>query len=264
MTENADNKKHANNNGQYMFVIRQLARRDIKRGTSSAILGQLWNVINPFIYMITMVIIFSAVLKNNLPNFPVYVLTGNIIYTLFNSGTTGAMKSLVSSKSFLVRTRISKNIFVIEKVYVAFINMLYSMIGYVVLLIVTGVTPNPYMFLVPVDIAICLVMIIGIGKILAVINVFFADIEYFYHILMLLFMYGSAIFYSTDGMAPAVQMVMSVNPIYIAISIARICVMDGYAPGPMLWVKLVCYAVGFYLLGTFIFNRGTQDIVAEL
>ena len=120
------------------------------------------------------------------------------------------------------------------------------------------------MFLVPVDIAICLVMIIGIGKILAVINVFFADIEYFYHILMLLFMYGSAIFYSTDGMAPAVQMVMSVNPIYIAISIARICVMDGYAPGPMLWVKLVCYAVGFYLLGTFIFNRGTQDIVAEL
>ena len=264
MTGENVQKRNSEKRRQYMFVIRQLARRDVKRGNASTFLGQLWNVINPFIYMITMVIIFSAIFKNNLPNFPVYVLTGTIIFTLFDAGTVGAMKSLVSSKSFLVRTRIPKNIFVIEKVYVAFINMIYSMIGYVILLIVTGVTPNPYMFLVSIDIAISLIMILGIGKILAVINVYFADIEYFYHILMLLFMYGSAIFYSMDRMAPAAQMVMSFNPIYIAITIARICVLDGQAPGPMLWVKLGCYAVFFYILGSFIFKKGTQDIVAKL
>lgn len=256
--------KKNNQRSQYMFVIRQLAKRDIKRGNTSAILGQLWNIINPFIYMITMVIIFSAVFKNNIPNFPVYILTGTIIYTLFDSGTVGAMGSLVSGKSFILKTRIPKNIFVIEKVYVAFINMLYSLIGYVILLIVTGVTPNPFMLLVPLDIAICLVMIMGLGKILAIINVYFADIEYFYKILMLLFMYGSAIFYSTSGLAPAAQVVMSFNPIYIAITIARICVMDGYAPGPMLWVKLICYAVFFYLIGSLVFKKGTQDIVAKL
>ena len=264
MTEENVQIRNREKRRQYMFVIRQLARRDVKRGNSSAFLGQFWNVINPFVYMITMVIIFSAIFRSGIPNFPVYVLTGTIIYSLFNSGTTGAMKSLVAGKIFLVRTRIPKNVFVIEKVYVALINMLYSMIGYVILVAISGITPNIFMLLVPVDVAICLVMIYGIGKILAVINVYFADIEYFYKILMLLLMYGSALFYSVDRMAPAVQMIMSFNPIYIAITIARICVMDGYAPGPMLWVKLVCYAVFFYLLGTLVFKRGTQDIVAKL
>ena len=264
MTEESAKIRKSEKRRQYMFVIRQLARRDVKKGNSSAFLGQLWNVINPFVYMITMVIIFSVVFNNHIPNFPVYVLTGTIIYSLYNSGTTGAMKSMVANKKFLIRTRIPKNIFVFEKVYVAFISMLYSLIGYVILLIVTGVTPNPYMFLVPLDIAISLVLIFGLGKILAVINVYFADIEYFYHILMLLFMYGSAIFYTMDRMAPAAQIVMSFNPIYISITIARICVMDGQAPGPMLWVKLGCYAVFFYFLGSFIFKRGTQDIVAKL
>lgn len=264
MTEENAQIRNSEKRRQYMFVIRQLARRDVKKGNSSAFLGQMWNVINPFIYMITMVIIFSVVFNNHIPNFPVYVLTGTIIFSLYKSGTTGAMKSMVANKKFLVRTRIPKNIFVVEKVYVALINMLYSMIGYVILIIVTGVSPNLFMFLVPLDIAISLVMILGIGKILAVINVYFADIEYFYRILMLLFMYGSALFYTMDRMAPAAQMVISFNPIYIAITIVRTCVLDGQAPDSMLWVKLGCYAAGFYIFGTFVFKKGTQDIVAKL
>ena len=264
MTCNTLNEKSNNYNHQYWFVIRQLAKRDIKRGNASAFLGQLWNVISPFIHMVTMVIIFSAVFKKTMPNFPIYVLTGTIFYYMYNSGTTGAMKSLISNKNFLVRTRIPKSIFVIEKVYVAFINMLFSLIGYVILLIITGVTPNPYMLLVPLDIAISLILIIGIGKILSIINVFFADVEYFYKIIMLLFLYGSAIFYSTDKMAPMVQFLISFNPVYISITIARICIMDGQLPGAMLWIKLLLYAAFFYLIGTYIFKRGTQNIVAKL
>ena len=252
------------NTRQYIFVIRQLARRDVTRGNSSKFLGQIWNVINPFIHMITMVLVFSAIFENSIPNYRIYVLTGTIIYSLYNSGTTGAMKALVRNKRFLIRTRIPMNVFVIEKVYVAFIHMLYSLIGYVILLIIFQIPPNPCMLLVIPDIALSLVLIYGIGKILAVINVYFADIQYFYRILMVLFMYGSAIFYSADRLAPAVQAIINVNPIYISITMARNCVIGATCPNGIMWLTLACYAVGFYLLGSYVFKKGTQDVVAKL
>ena len=71
-----------------------------------------------------------------------------------------------------------------------------------------------------------LVMMLGIGKMLAVINVTFADITYFYKIFTLFLMYGSAIFYRVDRLPLTMQKVMTIlNPLYIVISIARECIM---------------------------------------
>lgn len=76
-----------------------------------------------------------------------------------------------------------------------------------------------------------LVMMLGIGKMLAVINVTFADITYFYKIFTLFLMYGSAIFYRVDRLPLTMQKVMTIlNPLYIVISIARECIMERAYP----------------------------------
>ena len=250
---------------QNFFVIQQLARREKCRENASTNLGQAWEILTPFINMMILVVLFSTIFKtDNFTNYPLYICTGTLIYDYFIVGTNGCMHSLVTNKQFLIKTTIDKNVYVLEKIYVAFINFLFSFLIYAGMMIWFKIPFRIVNLLVFIDICIFSVIILGIGKVLAVIYVSFADIDYIYKILTLFIFYGTAIFYKPERLSPNLQFVMSLNPIYISIAIARQLLIDGILPSSHLWIKLGLYAMVFYLFGTFIFNKSAHDIVAKL
>ena len=108
---------------QNMFVIHQLVIRDKKRSLSSTFMGELWEVINPLINMVVMVLVFSEMFGKGVAGaFPLYVLTGTTIYGLFNAGTSTCLNALTENKSFLIKTQLKKNMYVLEKILVALRN----------------------------------------------------------------------------------------------------------------------------------------------
>lgn len=250
---------------QNIFIIQQLARRDKRRENASTNLGQIWQILNPFINMMILAVLFSTIFKtDNFTNYPLYICTGTLIYDYFIVGTNGCMHSLVTNKQFLLKTSIQKNIYVLEKIYVAFINLLFSLLIYAGMMVWFKIPFRIINLLIIIDICFFSAVILGIGKILAVIYVYFADIDYMYKILTLFIFYGTAIFYRPERLSPNLQFIMSLNPIYVAIAIARQLLIDGIMPSIHLWMKLGLYATFFYFLGTFIFNKTTYDIVAKL
>ena len=250
---------------QNMFIIQQLARRDKRRENASTSLGQVWQILNPFINMMVLVVLFSTIFKtDNFVNYPLYICTGTLIYEFFLLGTNGCMHSLVSNRQFLIKTTIDKNIYVLEKIYVALINLFFSLIIYAGMMIWFKIPFRFINLLVIVDVALFSVFVLGVGQILAVVYVNFADIDYLYKIITLFVFYGTAIFYKPERLTPVLQLVMSWNPIYIGIAIARQLLIDGIFPSIHLWMKLGVYALVFYLIGSLIFNKMTEDIVAKL
>lgn len=104
----------------------------------------------------------------------------------------------------------------------------------------------------------------GDWKILAVINVTFADITYFTRYLRFSHVRISN-FYRLDRLSPAMQKIMTiVNPLYTVIAIARECIMERIFPDWKLWVIVSVYAGGCYLVGSVYFNRKIEDIVAKM
>jgi ABC-type polysaccharide/polyol phosphate export permease len=250
---------------QNMFVIQQLVKREKKRDNTSTNLGQLWQILNPFINMMILVVLFSTIFKvDDFVNYPLYVCTGTMLYELFVQGTNGCMLSLVVNKQFLIKTTINRNIYVLEKMCVALTNLAISFVIYIGMMIAFRVHFHVVSILVIVDIMIFSVFVLGVGKILSVINVYFADINYFYSIFTLFIFYGTAIFYKPDRLSPTLQLVMSWNPIYVSIAIARQLLIDGILPSVNLWIKLFLYAAVFYFIGTMIFERESENIVAKL
>lgn len=251
---------------QNWFVIDQLVKRDQKRNVSSTFMGELWEVINPLINMVVMVLIFSKMFGDgSTGRFPLYVLTGTTIYGLFTSGTMMCLNALFGNKNFLIKTQLSKNIYIFEKILLAFRNFLFSLLIYAFVIAIYQISPSVTWLLFIPDISLLLVMMVGIGKILAVINVTFADITYFYKIFTLFLMYGSAIFYRLDRLSPTMQKIITmVNPLYTVIAIARECLMECIFPNWKLWVILSIYTGGCYIVGTIFFNKKIEDIVAKI
>lgn len=57
---------------------------------------------------------------------------------------------------------------------------------------------------------------------------------------------------------------MVINPIYIAITIARVAIMDKASPPFTMWLVMVVYAVLGYVFGTYVFDKESDNIVAKL
>ena len=124
---------------QYAFVIRQLTAREIKRKYSRSYLGIVWSVLNPLLSMAVLSLIFSQLFRRSIDNYPIYYLTGYILWQAFTGSTTASLTALVDNKSLLLKVKFPMELFILTRVYTALINLGYSLAAYVVMLLVFGV-----------------------------------------------------------------------------------------------------------------------------
>lgn len=249
---------------QYSFVIRELVGREIKRRYARSYLGILWSVLNPLLSMTVLSMIFSTIFKGTIENYPIYYLTGTTIWQFFTVSTTSALTSLVDNKMLLLKVKLPKQVFILARVYAALVNFGYSFIAYILMLIVFRVEIKIQMIAFPAVILLLFVFALGISYMLAVLYVFFGDIQHLYSVLLTLWMYMSALFYPVSRVSEELRHVISMNPMYAYIATARGCMMYGEWPTGMQWTQMILWAIGSFLLGAFVFYKKKNDIMQRM
>lgn len=260
----AENNGHNSDILQYIFVIRELTAREIKRKYARSSLGIIWSVLNPLLTMVVMSLIFSTMFRRSIENFPIYYLTGQIFWTLFSGATNSAMTALVDNRSLLLQAKLPKQTFVLSRVYTTLVNFGYTCVAYMLMLVVFRVKPALSMLLFPLAAVFMLAISIGVSYLLAVVYVFFADVKYLYSVFLTLWMYMSALFYPITSLPDAMQSFIGCNPIYVVIAFARECVMYGRVPEIMMWVKLICWSLGSIWVGLSVFKHMENQIMQRI
>lgn len=256
--------KKKNDIKQYTFVIKELTAREIKRKYARSSLGIIWSVLNPLLMMIVMSLIFSTMFRRSIENFPIYYLTGSIFWNLYSGATNSAMTALVDNKMLLIKAKLPKHTFILSRIYTSLINFGYTCIAYVLMLIVFKIKPTWAMLLFPVDVIFALIFSMGVGYMLAVLYVFFADVKYLYSVVMRILMYLSAIFYPITRLPEAMQDFISYNPVYLIIAFARICVMEGRVPEGSIWIRLICWCVVSLIVGMAVFKTKENKVMQKI
>lgn len=246
---------------QYVFVIRQLVAREIKRKYSRSYLGILWSVLNPLLSMVVLSLIFTTMFRRSIENYPLYLLSGQIIWQLFTGATNAAMTVMVDNRVLLTRVKFPKMIFPIARVYSALVNFLYTFLAYILMLFVFRIQPSVTMILAPVIVLLLTMFSLGMGYLLSVIYVFFGDIKHLYSVLLTLWMYCSAIFYPFSSLPEMMKTVVSTNPIYNYIACMRNCMLYGTWPAAAEWLRMFGWALGMYWIGSLVFRKNQNRIM---
>ena len=76
--------------------------------------------------MLVITAVFSTIFKFQVENFPVYYLTGSLIFGFVTEATNNSMTSIIDNAPLIKKVYIPKYIFPLEKVSFAFVNALYS------------------------------------------------------------------------------------------------------------------------------------------
>ena len=114
---------------QYRGLIEELVTRDLKLKYRRSFLGYVWSVLNPLLVMTVMTVVFSAMFKQNIENYPVYLLTGRMTFEFFTASTNAAMNSVTGNAALMKKTYIPKYIFTVSKVTSSLVDYVFSLSG---------------------------------------------------------------------------------------------------------------------------------------
>ncbi|MDO5860556.1 ABC transporter permease [Methanobrevibacter sp.] len=246
------------------FLLKQLVKKDLTSKYKDSVLGILWSFFNPLLIMIVFTAIFSMLFGRAIENYPVYFLSGRLIYDFYNAATKGAMNSIRKNASLLKRIYVPKYMFSISSVCYEFVNFLIS---FVILFGVMLVTGAPFHFTIIygfIPLLLLVILIFGVGLILAVCNTYFSDIGYLYNVFTLILMYASALFYPIEIVPSTVQVIFTLNPVYAAISTFRECVVFGIAPDLSKISYLAAFAFTVFAIGIVLFNMYDKKLALEI
>lgn len=245
------------------FLLKQLVKKNLTSKYKDSVLGILWSFFNPLLIMIVFTAIFSMLFGRNIDNYPVYFLSGRLLYDFFSAGSKGAMNSIKKNSGILKKIYVPKYMFAVSAVCYEFVNFLISFAILFGVMIVTGAQFHPTLILSLIPIALLFILVFGLGLILAVCNTYFSDIGYLYNVFTLILMYSSALFYPIEVVPVRVQILFTLNPVYTAISTFRECVY-GVVPDFLSLAYLGVFAVIVLIIGIILFNMYEKKLSLEL
>ena len=108
-----ENNVYVQNFNKYTFLLTELIKRDISGKYKDSTLGLFWSFLNPLLSMIVLTMVFSLIFANTIENFPVYLLSGKLVFDLFANATTGAMDSIKANTEIIKKIYVPKYMFAV-------------------------------------------------------------------------------------------------------------------------------------------------------
>lgn len=244
---------------KYKDLFYQLVIRDIKLKYRRSFLGYLWSIFNPLFVMMVMTIIFSTMFKRNIENFPVYLLTGKMLFDFLSTSTKQGMKSVTGNGNLIKKTYVPKYIFPLSKVTSCMVDLVFSFGALLIVILATRAKLSWTFVLFPFVILQIYIFCCGLGFLLAAYHVFFRDIEYIYNAIITAWMYFTPIFYPIENLPDSVQIaIKGWNPLYYYVVQFRDLIYIGKIP--TMQVIFGGTVMAFLMLGVgFIVFRKKQD-----
>ena len=258
-------KQYIQNFLKYRHLLVELVKKDIKLKYRKSYLGILWTLIEPLMTMIVLTIVFGTLFGNEDKQFPVYVLTGRLLYSFFSASTKAAMKSIRANSGMIKKVYVPKYIYPLSSTLSSYVTFLISLIVLVGVAVILKVPFTKYTLLAVVPLIIVLFMSYGVGMLLATMSVFFRDLEYLWNVALMMVMYTCAIFYPVERLVKTgFSWILNINPLYSVIVNFRNCIIDGKPLDPTALSISIGFTIVILIVGLTAFYKKQDKFILSI
>ena len=228
---------------RFRHLLLLMVKRDFVTRYRRSVLGVFWSLLNPVLTMLVLTMVFSLLFRFEIPNFPIYLLSGQIIFNFFSESTNRAMVSVINGAGIIRKVYIPKYIFPASCILSSLVNFAFSFAAFLFIFVVTRAPFHWTMLLIPIPILYLFVFSLGVGLLLSSMAVFFRDMTYIYGVGITLLMFLTPIFYPASILPDRVYHLIHLNPLFHFVNYFRELALNGNFPG--LWANIIC--AGFAL-----------------
>ncbi len=219
-------------------------------------------MLNPLGTMLILTFVFSNFFKSAVPHYPVYILSGLLVWNFFSQATNAAISGLVWGGSLLKRIYIPPStVFGVSAIGTALVNLVISIVPLVIVMLVDGAPFYWSMLFLPVSILILTAFTLGFGLLISSLAVFFPDVGEMYQVVLTAWMYLTPpIIYPETLIAPKYLPIFRINPMYWMVKMYRLPIFEGRIPPS--WQELLPalgWALGMLVIGWLYFTSKSEE-----
>jgi lipopolysaccharide transport system permease protein len=235
-----------------------LTLREIKVRYKQTAIGIVWAVIQPLLTMVVFSLFFGKLAKmpsDGIP-YPVFSLTGLVIWTFFANGVSQAANSLVVNSNLIGKIYFPRLTVPIASVLSGTLDLAIALVLLCLFMLRFGIHPSIQVLWLPGFFLLALCTALGAGLWLAALNVEYRDVRYIVPFLVQFWMFGTPIAYPSSLVPQPWRTWFGLNPMVGVVEGFRWAMLGGskYAPGAMFAVSALVSVV-LLISGAFYFRR---------
>lgn len=179
------------------ILLRELVVTDFKLRYQGSALGYLWSVLKPLFLFAVLYLVFDKFLKlgKGVEHYPVYLLTGVVLWSFFVEATNQGLSSIVKRGSLIRKINFPKYIIVVSGTISALINLAINIGVILIFVIFNGVELTPQVFLIIPLIIELYIFALALAFFLSALNTKYRDVGYLWEILLQAGFYAVPIIY---------------------------------------------------------------------
>ena len=270
---------------KYRDLLRNLVVRDLKVRYRGSVLGFIWSLLNPLLMMLIFWFVFSKLLKNPTPHFPLFLLTALLPWTWCATTVSGCVGSIVGNGNLINKVYFPRELLPVSVMVSNGINFLLSLPTAFALVVYyllkypqhygagVGLPNGVVMFSpfnwnllwIPMLIITQAIFLAGLGLFLAALNVYFRDTSMIVEVGLQAWFFLTPILYDLSTVAQsATQYVYWLNPMASIISSWRIILYNGGAPELGFILRTMITSVVIFVVGYLFFSRLSRSFGEEI
>jgi ABC-2 type transport system permease protein len=177
-------------------VLGNLTSKELKVKYKSTVLGVIWSMLNPLLYLLVFFLVFTFFLRSGIPDFAVYLLSGLLGYTMFSTGLMGATGSIVDNAALVSKIAFPREILPLSTIGAALVNFFYQFLVLIAFLLAIGYSfIGPAFALVPGALAVLLLFTTALGLGTAALNVRYRDTRHLIELSLIAWFWVTPIVY---------------------------------------------------------------------
>ncbi|MBA7636367.1 hypothetical protein ES703_43985 [subsurface metagenome] len=214
------------------WLTYQLFKRDFFAVYKQSFFGVLWALVVPLVSVGTFIILNRSGVFTigdiNVP-YPIYAILGMAFWQLFSAGLVASSNSLVKAGSMIAKVNFSKKALVIASTGQSIVSFLIQFVLVGILFACYRIAPSMAILWVPVIMIPIMLLTLGLGFILSLLNAVVRDVGNMLSVLMTFFMFLTPVLYAkpTKGVLARIT---EYNPLYYLVSVPRDLVLTGTVP----------------------------------
>ena len=245
--------------GNKLERIWLLAKIEFKLRYYENKLGLLWALLKPLFQLVVYFIAFKIIIRNNIPNFTIYLFSGLIIWQFFMEASSGLTVILKTKKYLYEYSNMSKiEIYLASMISISlgyFFNLVILMLFIFIAQIEVGIN---FLYL-PLLFIVLFIFSLGVGLILSNLFILIRDINQVWPLIAQLMMWLSPIFFSAEVLSSKIPFIEFFNPMFGIISNLRNVLMYNIPPNFTLLAVNTVHALMVISLGLILLNKiGTR------
>jgi len=248
---------------RFRELVTLLVQRDLKVRYKRSVLGMGWTLLNPLLQMVVYTLVFSTIMKVGVPQFPLFLLSGLLPWTLISVSLTGSAHCLLNNQGLIRKVAVPQMVYPIAVVASKLVDLVLSLLPLALLAVVLGRSPGAaWLYLVPA-LVLATLFSTGLALLFSSLTVFYRDMRHLIDILIQVWFYVTPVLYPSSFLEklpyPWLRWILAANPATPIIRCFQVPLYEGRAPTPALVGAATLSSVLVLALGVAVFLRHEDE-----